>query len=322
MACVVLYHTGCPRAYNLILTPFYLTGFFFCAGFTFKESTPWRVFIRKKALALAVPVFSFGLLNAMLSCLWYGSNLTERLKGIFLQIPGEYDDMWFVACLFVMEILFKCVCSLSSKTRIRACITASMPLLAIFWIKTADTPLPWHLANAFFFSGFMLMGFLANTNGIIAKLSAALSRRAFGALSAPLIVSAYLAAVLILDNYPIDAHLLQYGSMPAYAVCSLLGTMMIVILGMTLELHGNRIINSAIAYVGKNTLIFYGLQSKFITVIAAAAALVNIHSDGCISSLAITAAVLFALAPAACIIKKYAPFMIGKNYEKRLLHLL
>lgn len=322
MACVVIYHIGCPDTYNLILTPFYLTGFFFCAGFTFKESTSWRVFIKKKTLALVVPVVSFGLFNAMLSCLWYGNDFSDRLKGIFLQIPGAYDDMWFVACLFVMEILFKCICSLSSKTYVRACLSAAMMIMAITWINTVDTPLPWHLVNALFFLSFMFMGFFAKEKGLVNKLIAVISRKTFGTLFVLLFISAYLATVFILNNYPVDAHLLRYGSMGAYIISSLFGTVMIVILSIMLELHGSRIFNNAIAYVGKNTLIFYGLQSKFITVVVAAAALLNIQQYGYLSSLVIMAVVIIVLVPTAYLIREYAPFMIGKKYEKRFLHLL
>lgn len=90
-------------------SPFFLSAFFFAAGYVYKPKDNFRGFLYKKFRQLFIPWLVFSLFDILLSQIisfnQHESLLTE-LKWNFLQIRGLGDEIWFVAALFVAFIPF------------------------------------------------------------------------------------------------------------------------------------------------------------------------------------------------------------------------
>ena len=95
--------------WSAFYTPFFLTAFFFTAGYVYKPKKNFKEFLYSKFRQLFVPWLVFSVFDIVLSQIFsfnaHGS-LSEELKWNFLQIRGQGDQIWFVAALFVAFIPF------------------------------------------------------------------------------------------------------------------------------------------------------------------------------------------------------------------------
>ena len=90
-------------------SPFFLTTFFFTAGYVYKPKGSFKEFFHSKSRQLFVPWLVFSVFDILLSqVISFNAHesLFEELKWNFLQIRGQGDQIWFVAALFVAFIPF------------------------------------------------------------------------------------------------------------------------------------------------------------------------------------------------------------------------
>ena len=90
-------------------TPFFLSAFFFSAGYVYKPKSSFKDFLYKKFRQLFIPWLVFSVFDIVLSqIITFNEHdgLLEELKWNFLQIRGQGDQIWFVAALFVAFMPF------------------------------------------------------------------------------------------------------------------------------------------------------------------------------------------------------------------------
>lgn len=291
--------------------PFELVGFFFVAGVTFSTKESFRHFIRAKFLRLVVPVFSFGVFNILLSMPFKDIDVVDRIKGIFFQIPGQWDDMWFVACLFVMQIMYYPVARFVKGTRQKIAAALLGCGAGILWMSTVDMPLPWHVVNALLFLPFLAVGHVIKMSGQLSSFE----QRSGGAA-----VALYCASVLAVRNWPVDVHLLQFGNALLFSVSAVTGLWSVVAVSVAVGRSGAAFLKQALMFIGANTLVFYGLQSKAISVFDAAftkfgAILPAAHG---LAWIPILVCVLPVLAMASVSVNRWVPFMTGNFKHSKI----
>lgn len=89
--------------------PFFLTAFFFTAGYVYKPKGSFKEFMFKKFRQLFIPWLFFSVFDIVLSQMISFNaheSLPEELMRNFLQIRGQGDLIWFVAALFVAFVPF------------------------------------------------------------------------------------------------------------------------------------------------------------------------------------------------------------------------
>ena len=140
--------------------PFFLTGFFFAAGYVYRHKDSFGIFMKKKVKGLLWPWFFFSVFNILLSQVMsfnqHGS-LLEELKWNFLQIRGVGDGLWFVAALFVAFIPFYFVIERYEKTSMSNFDVASLLFLSsvlaiiskIYVLYLKPELLPWNSTVSF-----------------------------------------------------------------------------------------------------------------------------------------------------------------------------
>lgn len=88
---------------------FFLTAFFFTAGYVYKPKGSFKEFFHSKFRQLFVPWLVFSVFDILLSqVISFNAHesFLEELKWNFFQIRGQGDQIWFVAALFVAFIPF------------------------------------------------------------------------------------------------------------------------------------------------------------------------------------------------------------------------
>lgn len=308
MMAVIMSHIGWPEVYGKIFSPFFLTGFFFVSGYTFNRKNNFIQFLRGKIKTLVIPVLSLGSINALLAYWAENKPFVERIEGLLVQCPGMWDDLWFVVCLFSMEIMFYGITMLKSLKGISACVVA-LSLVGYGYSISKMESLPWHIENACILMIFLLGGYIVkNTKQGSCLLNLLKNYKVL--LSLCLI---YVLVVCLIDNYPIDIHLLNYNSWIAFMVTALMGVVIVLGVSLNLERFMHNPIMKYLQFVGQNTLVYYAFQSKAIRLIVLLLSLSGISADGYGSVLLYTLLVSIVLIAPSWLINKYFPFLIGKN---------
>lgn len=315
MMAIILNHIpGLPLLARLTY-PFELVGFFFVGGYTLSLKESFKSYLSAKCQRLVFPVFAFGLFNSVLAIPVKNVDFVERLKGVLLQVPGRYDDMWFVACLFTMELLiYPLLFFLKSAWMRVSCVWLGV-VIATVWSVAMDAFLPWHIINALLFLPIMLLGYLLG-NCRLAKVWQDKIRIHGKLVFIPIIL--YLLSVLVFENWPIDIHLLQYGNVLTFVVSSISGLWMVLSVSMWLERFSTSQWAHALQFIGINSLAFYGMQSKVISVLVFMLTMTGIIACQTAFKLVVWIAALAILTGLSYVINHWFPFMVGKfNYKRK-----
>lgn len=315
MISIIICHVNPLPGYYNYLFQWYLVGFFFAAGFTFKATDPFIGFLKKKFQYLVIPVLCFGIINLLLALFTKDFNIAERLRGILFQLPGHYDDMWFVACLFTMELLFYPISRYIRNDLIACSVCVFMLIVGIILKSTVGHPLPWHIINACLLLVFVEFGYIANKKNLLAKIKNNLSKPRFFTFTILLLVAYVLIATLLQDNV-IDLHLLRYGNMPIFYFFAFFGTFVLSVICICIEQIECHKIFVPIKYIGINSLIYYGLQSKTISIFLIVFPTGLIDTDKYLQPIISAIIISLVLAPMAYIVRNYFPFIIGRPLKK------
>lgn len=289
---------------------FRVSRIFFAAGLTFGLKKNFGSFLKAKFKRLVFPVLSFGILNILLSLPFKDVDIIERLKGILFQLPGRWDDMWFVACLFIMEIIYYPTERYIDSLWLKVIVILLLESLGIVWTITTDMPLPWHIVNALLFLPFLMAGKVLASNGMLKQWNRLLNCRS-KLVILPMIL--YGLLVLVSNNWPIDVHLLIFGQPLIFIFSAILGLWCIVSLAMSTGKPVFRNLNSILYFIGANTIIYYGLQSKAISMFNGIFNKLSnqLSTDYNITCFLVLICVLLLLAAATIIINRWMPFMTG-----------
>lgn len=310
MLSIILNHLCGPIIYGRITYPFELVGFFFASGYTFNIRSNFRDFFITKVKTLVLPIICFGVINTILSSLYKESNIIDRLVGILIQIPGKWDDLWFLACLFTMELIFYLILTLWKNSLMRLAICLILSVIGYLSATHSSFRIPWHLENAFILIVFMWIGYLSKANNCL-NINHIIKEKSHR-YSPLLICIVYIISILIKKNYPIDVHLLNYGSFPLFLVSALSGLYLIIFIAKSLEQYSNTILLKFLSFIGINTLIYYAFQSKMISFTQLLFAKVGVDPETYLGVIVCCLIVNIFLIIPTQIVRKYFPFMLGK----------
>lgn len=314
---ILLIHLDPVDIEKVFVDPYVLSGFFFVSGYTFTERLTAKEFFIKKIKTLVVPVLCFGIINMLLSVVARNIDWKSRLIGIFAQFPGHGDDMWFVACLFIMQIQLFYILKLTNRRVTQFVVCIAFSALGLLWANFIRIPLPWHIVNACVFLPMLFGGYAyrlldreirkANRGKPIIK-SYGWHAIIWGVL--------YFTSIYGYKNLPFDAHLLIYGNISAFMFNLITGTGFIVSFCRWIERWNSNIGVRFLVFIGVNSLAYYGMQSKIISIMYMIARKFGLFSDWGIWALVLMLVASVLLAPIAIIVNKYFPFLLGKAYKK------
>ena len=189
---VMLFHIrsitpdSCPLS-PVLFTACTLPPFYFLSGYFFREEKTMRQFFLKKANRLLVPFVFFYLTTAVLipNILHYmfgmSFNTVVGWPSLWAFVwPGQYPNipLWFLWCLFVMNMLFRSILALSRLLVARnwmgttAILCVGCTFLGCYAKSTLDTDIA-NIFEALINLPFFVVGFLLDQKDFIARMDAA-----------------------------------------------------------------------------------------------------------------------------------------------------
>lgn len=318
-------HLGC------FFNPFYLTGFLFASGYTFHYQPGFLTHLHKKAKQLLLPWLTFSLFCILTNSIFTLDPqgrlpLATGLFRNFLQIRGYGDEMWFVSALFVSYIPFYFFIRSYERVKMQRKATikfflCTVILYCIYGLYMELMPksilpgglngLPWHLEYTLFAMLFLFLGYLFRE-----KYEARFDRN-----NTPIVRFSILLVYLFYVYVPVflNVELPLLLKIPDLFIKNILGLAVLISFGKAFTP------NALSDFAGQNTLIYFGLHGKLVSLLEAifrhlaptAFAVIygrQLYSIPYALIMGLLLAVL--LVPPTIIIKKFFPFMIGQHYKK------
>jgi len=262
IALVVLGHTILPHPWLVYVFSFHMPLFFFLSGYLFnpQRHPDWWQFLKKKALTLLLPYLIFYLLNYIYWILRFNpQDYWEPIRTMLVStdaIHAPFIPLWFLTCLFVLEIYFYFLQKFLPSFYLLIAVLASTAL-GIYLSAIKHLALPWGIDIAlavtiFYYAGFTIKQKLdfptkLNLNWLIPITAATLG------------LNFYLAR---LHNYQVSLFYRGYGNIALFLIAAFAGTIGYLLLARILKETVFAKINIW-EFLGKNTLIILGAHTVF-----------------------------------------------------------
>ena len=248
---------------------FFLKAFFFTAGYVYRHTNDFKGFFIKKVKGLFVPWLIFSTFNILLSQILSfndHSDLLTEMSWNMLQIRNHGDGVWFVAALFLAFIPFYFLIQWSDGGHKRKGVTAIvisffLSVGSIAYTKLMNpallpwngVELPWHLEYIFQAMLFMVLGYYFRKEYEMKfdQYNTKINRICLAGVYLLLIYLPYVFGI----EFPVIIDVIyQY-------VRELAGVLLLVSVCKVLKT------NRYVSYVGQNTLIYFALHGKVLSVL-------------------------------------------------------
>jgi acyltransferase len=322
--------------YKLIYS-FHIPLFFLLSGYLVKETQHRKLFmfIKNKFMTRIVPFIFFNIL--MLLCyiiienisnqrLYNVSQLLTRLLYLLAGRPTFNPIIWFLACLFSVEIINYLLYPVLRKSRIVLCM-----VMVLFYItgwglsyKAAiinqyiTIPDYWFIHEALVAYSFYLFGNLMAAYPIFhEKMNPYLNSLLIMLTAACVLATFNLNTVQFVPSYVVMVGNCEYGSFLLFPITAIAGSMCIILVSRIMPSL------SFISFLGRNTLSLMGLSYIFVRFANIFFIDYSMEKSGnhnhfsiFMQCASITCITLLICVPLIIFLKRYLPFMIGYRKGK------
>ena len=252
---VILGHMDLGDAVTTVIYSFHMPLFFILSGMVLSTKDGFIAFAEKKVRTLVVPYFVLGI--PLL--------ISEYVKAIY---SGTFDDevaiswlirfllqkrlwtLWFLAALFIMELVFYWVSRLKNDPAILT-VSALISLAGYLYCSRIDQPLVWNADLAAACMIYMAIGYLARKRDLLPKAEN-IGKPAMAGLAVTAMAGCLMFAGL---SYKLTGQTLMlsydsFGMPVCTCIAAVLGSLAIM---LAAQLHYTR----WAAYIGRNTWIYF-----------------------------------------------------------------
>ena len=327
MFVIITHLESCTKILSTFFSPFFLTLFFFCSGYVYKNNSGFRDFIYKKIRQLFIPWLIFSCLNIFLTQIISFNehpNIIEELKWNFLQIRGMNDGLWFIAALFITYIPFYFYIKKFEKSKnkykniVYICILIILSFISIIytklmppqWLPWNSTSLPWHIEYIFQAMLFMFIGYIFKNN-YENKLDLYNTKK---------------NRILLLIGYTTIRYTVYFSGIQFPILIDILYNYLSELFGSIMIINFSKILknNKYFSYVGQNTLLYFAFHGKLYSLLQTILKEFSIYyiilNNTIYSSIfAIIFAIILSiiLIIPTYIVNKYFPFLLGRKKYKQ-----
>ena len=322
---VVLGHTaGLPTfAMNLIYS-FHMPLFFFLSGYLLKEShlqLNLAGFLKRLWRALLLPYVCFWALSYLYWLVthqlvldpskYIGLTFIGLLAGL-LHGTGDLEhtlyiinvDLWFFTCLFVTSLMFYCLHRWGRSRLLPACLVL-LGVIGPLLPGLLGQRLPWNIDLAGAALVFYGIGHLLNTSRLPARIALL-----WGILVG---LPAWIGMVWL--NGRVDMNTMQFGNLWLFYLAA--GAGIVVTVAGAQFLPENRLTR----WLAQNTMVIFPLHQLMFSVFTGVGVrllgLPAAFKTTLAASLIFTLLAIACSLPAAYLLRRFAPFMIGESFPER-----
>lgn len=309
---VILSHSYPPNIYRYFFTPCFLTMFFFASGYTFSMKRSGKAFLLNKCRSLLIPLLVLGSIRIVLAQILEGGSWKERIIGLLIQINCQYDELWFVACLFTSSICFYGLLKICRCINKRwqdvflICIAGILLVVSMVIMCIWKIHIIWQLELAFMMCFYMALGYLYRRHEEKNAARPGLKRIII------LLGILYCICVFAFPN-SVDIHKEQFEYPLIFLVLSWMSILPMIAMSKKIARYdGKRLF----VFWGQNTLFYYAFGGTVRVILYKILEIMRIQNTYLVPVLC-TLLTMFALILPAWGVRKFFPWMVGvKGFRK------
>lgn len=322
--CIIFGHimewTSSEIGIKLFLLPlvysFSVPTFFFISGFLHSvKSIGFFQYMWKKVRAILLPYFTFAAIYILVAIFKKyilhskdDINIIRNIKYFFIQ--EHYTVLWFLAVLFSVELIAFFICKIKSKSIIFS-VSLLFVIVAFIYLKFVNKWLPWCTDEVIFATPIFLWGYLIK---IFDKSDIFINIK----FSPLYIVASIMLNVINLkineDIFYVNMWKLHFGILPLFYLSALLAIFAMISIAKKIKTF------SWLKYIGRNSLVYYGLHSILIAFFAHFIRKIFIDSSFIYLLICVSETILISVLMTIVniiIIKTPLCVLIGKTYTKQ-----
>jgi len=306
---VILSHSYPPDIYRYFFTPFFLTMFFWASGYTFSMKGSGKEFLLKKCRSLLIPLLALGCIRIILAQIIEGGSWKKRITGLFVQINCQYDELWFVACLFTASIcfygllkLFGCIKWCKNELFLVG-VSGIFLFIAMVIMCIWKMHIPWQLELAFMMCFYMALGYYYRRHE--EKIEACWGNKWIVILLGII----YCIGVFGFPN-SVDIHKEQFEYPILFLALSLVCILPVIMISKRIARYEWKKI---FVFWGQNTLFYYAFGGTVRVVLYKILEMVGVENVYLVS-IVCTVLTMFVLMIPAWVVRGYFPWMVGLRY--------
>lgn len=335
MILVIIGHLSVPYT-DLWIYTFHMPLFFFLSGTVFSgKKYKFLPFLKKKVKSLVIPYFTLGFgIFLFFSALYlyydntgntppdFVKNALDTPLNMFVNflIQKGYWTVWFLACLFVAEIMFYFILK-AGRNKFSITLIISFVICAggLVYYRLGGEALPWNIDIALTAQFFICMGYFFTNCHILDKFKRYITEKA--SYIKRFMLSALFLAINVITGFAsfklsgvtLNMSIGSYGIEPLSIISALSGILFIISISSMIKCR-------FLSYLGRNTMLVFAWHSR-IMIIAfnyLYAAIGIFQGDGfamkCVYAIVTTIGILAVLMPLDYLIQK-SPlrFMVGRS---------
>lgn len=252
---VIYAHLGVGSLWTWMYS-FHLPLFFFLSGYVFSTKDNFIKFACKKVKSIIVPYFCLGIPMVLFQLLVYdrkgvlSMDVTISLFERLLQ-QKRFWTLWFMACLFCLNLAFYLLVKLCRKEWLIMVISAVLPLLGLAYYKAGGLPFYWNADACLMAVPFFAVGYFHKLHA--KEIDAIINRLRF---NIPMFVFFAIVNViawrLSLDETGLGLEMFEsnYGNPVFTYIAAFAGIFAVVIVSKWCTIPPLR-------YVGENSMLYY-----------------------------------------------------------------
>lgn len=310
---VILSHSYPAEIYRQFFTPFFLSMFFFASGYFFSRKASFGDFIKNKRYHLVLPLLLLGGIRMLISYVIERDSLLLRVGGLLLQISCKYDEMWFLSCLFVAELIFYGIITLTKRlgernAKSRSWESAMILTGSLFLLLTGYADIcfwrirfPWEAEIACIMVIYLAMGYLYRQweeRILILEKGKWIW----------LLAAVYLAGTLLMHP-PTDIHAEEFPMPVLFFLLSFLAIPLVIAVSKKLQ---NTVLKRPLMFLGRNTLFYFAFGGFGRMIVCAVTDRMGITDAYMTPVLCVLFSAVIMAFPAR-MVQKYAPWLVGQK---------
>ena len=266
---VIIGHLSIPLLPTWIYT-FHMPLFFILSGVVFSgDKYTFKDFLRKRLKSLVIPYFSLGLVIYLFyviinSIIGETNGLYGTNREMFSQFlyQKHFWTIWFLACLFVVEILYFLIYSFwGNNFGLLTSVSLVIGIMGFLQYDYGCTGLPWNFDVALVAQFFFHLGYWFKCSNKLYRIAVEKKKyKDLGMLICLLGINVIAAALCIrLSEESLDMSVGLYGNKFLTMISALAGILFVVVLSKYIK-------NKVFTYMGQNTMIIFAWHSRIVIV--------------------------------------------------------
>lgn len=251
---VIFAHVDYSYLRNIIYT-FHMPLFFFLSGYVFSQKESFGSFLWSKVRRIIIPYFCLGIPMIIFDVYWQNKFMRFPMDWAIGEFMGLLEQkrmwtLWYIACLFCLNILFYALVRFVKNEKILAAIIVVITVVGLIYFRMGGQPFYWNMDVCMTALPFFYVGYLCREKDILEKYVFSFPKKWLLAVVAAAVTMVCLVVDLRFAGTHLEMFDSKYGIEPVTYLGAFAGILFIVLLSWKFDGKGIR-------YLGRYSMIYY-----------------------------------------------------------------